>query len=110
MAANRLNQESRARVPAENEGSGLRSWGIVLAVALVFLGWGLLIFYTVGVSWPPPWRYGVIPDVPGQSVYSVQGAEKRAGTAPSEEGEKIRRQHVAGPGGGTELSRARGGP
>ena len=59
------------------------SWVIVLAMALAFLLWGLFIFFVVGVSWPPPWRYGTIADVPGQSIYSVRGASKQAGTAPS---------------------------
>ncbi len=86
-----------------------RSWVIVLAVALGFLLWGLFIFSVVGVHWPPPWRYGTIADVPGQSVYSVRGAEKRAGTAPGEEGEGIRQQHVMGPSGKTEKTGGRGG-
>lgn len=85
------------------------SWSIVLALALAFLLWGLFIFYTVGVSWPPPWRYGTIDDVPGQSIYSVRGAEKQAGTAPSEEGEKVRQQHIMGKSGETEKPRGRGG-
>ncbi len=109
LKANNLIDKSQAAVPPEKEGSMARSWVIVLAVALAFLGWGLFIFYTVGVSWPPPWRYGTIPDVPGQSVYSVREAEKQAGTAPSEEGEGIRRQHVLGPSGKTEKNGGRGG-
>ena len=85
------------------------SWSIVLVMAIAFLFWGLFIFYTVGVSWPPPWRYGTIDDVPGQSIYSVRGAEKQAGTAPLEEGEKIRQQHVMGKSRGAEKSPDPGG-
>jgi hypothetical protein len=109
MGSNNLNRKGRAPVPPENEGSIARSFRIVLAVALAFLCWGLIICYTVGVSWPPPWRYGTIPDVPGQSVYSVRGAEKKAGTAPLEEGEKIRQQHVMGQSGEAEKSSGQGG-
>lgn len=109
MESNNLNKKSRAKVPSENEGSTAMSWSIVLAVAVAFLLWGLFIFYTVGVSWPPPWRYGTIADVPGQSIYSVSKAEKKAGTAPLEEGEKIRQQHGMGKSLETEKSRGQGG-
>ncbi len=81
-------------VPQPNEESAARDWIIVLAMALFFSLWGLLIYFAVGDGWPPPWRYGTIPDVPGQSVYSVQGAEERAGTAPQPE--KNREQHIMG--------------
>ena len=85
------------------------SWVIVLAMAVAFLLWGLFIFSVVGVSWPPPWRYGTIADVPGQSIYSVSGAEKQAGTAPLGEGEKIRQQHVMGQRSKTEKPLSQGG-
>jgi hypothetical protein len=79
----------------EKKESTAKSWIVVLSIALFFFLWGLFIFYTVGVGWPPGWRYGVVPDVPGQSVYSVQRAEERAGTALLK-GEKIRKQHIMG--------------
>ncbi len=81
----------------KDEGSGIKSWAIVTAIALSFFLYGILVFYIVGVSWPPPWRYGTIADVPGQSVYGVRGAEKAAGTAPLGD-ENVRRQHVMGQG------------
>ncbi|MGC1402095.1 MAG: hypothetical protein WA974_04125 [Thermodesulfobacteriota bacterium] len=109
MSSNNLNNTNRAKVPPENEGSTAMNWVIVLAMALAFLLWGLFIFFVVGVSWPPPWRYGTIVDVPGQSIYSVRGASKQAGTAPLEEGEKIRQQHVMGQSGKTEKPRSPGG-
>jgi hypothetical protein len=86
------------KISPENEGSMALSWVIVLAMAMAFLLWGIFIFSVVGVSWPPPWRYGTIADVPGQSIYSVSGAEKQAGTAPLGEGGKVRQQHVMGRG------------
>ena len=49
----------------------LKSWLIVLAVAVVFLSWGLFIFFAVGDKGPPPWDYGVVEDIPGQSPYST---------------------------------------
>lgn len=69
---------------------------MVLAISLFFFFWGLLIYFSVGDTWPPAWHYGTVPDVPGQSVYSVQGSEKRAGTAPLA-GDKNREQHIMGP-------------
>jgi hypothetical protein len=83
--------------PSNDESSTAMSWVIVVGIALSFFLWGIFVFFVVGVSWPPPWRYGTVADVPGQSVYGVRGAEKAAGTAPLEEG-KVRRQHVMGRG------------
>jgi hypothetical protein len=87
--------QNRIKDPQTHKDSSARSWIIVLAVSLFFFLWGLFIFFAVGDGWPPPWRYGTVPDVPGQSVYSVQGAEERAGTAPLG-GETIREQHIMG--------------
>jgi len=61
---------------------------VVLSIALFFFLWGLFIYYAVGVGQTPFWRYGVVPDVPGQSIYSVKGG-------PSGE-EAVRRQHIMG--------------
>jgi hypothetical protein len=87
----------------EKEDSPARSWSIVISMALIFFLWGMLIFFFVGVTWPPPWEYGTIPDVPGQSVYSVQTAEEKAGTAFSPSND-IPVQHVMGSPGDKEKS------
>ena len=50
----------------------LRSWIIVIAIAVVFVVWGLFIFFTLGDKGPPPWDFGVIRDVPGESPYSTE--------------------------------------
>ena len=89
------NNPNKANVSQENVESAAKGWILVLAISLFFFLWGLFIYFTIGDSWPPPWRYGTVPDVPGQSVYSVQGSEKRAGTAPLA-GEKNREQHIMG--------------
>jgi hypothetical protein len=81
--------------PQERKESFAKSWIVVFCIALFFFLWGLFIFYTVGTGRPPAWRYGIMPDVPGQSVYSVQGAEERAGTA-FLKGKTIRKQHIMG--------------
>jgi hypothetical protein len=71
---NNLNNPNHAAVSREGDQADLRSWVIVLAIAVSFLTWGLVIFLTVGVSWPPPWRYGTVADVPGQSIYRLLSA------------------------------------
>ena len=80
---------------------------VVCAIAITFFLWGMLIFYLVGASWPPPWHYGIIDDVPGQSIYAVHGAENKAGTAPLG-GEKVRQQHIMGKDGETDTIRDKG--
>jgi hypothetical protein len=108
MNSSNQNNPSNANVSRNDEPSAVRDWIIVLVISVCFFFWGLLIYYAVGDSWPPPWRYGTVPDVPGQSVYSVSQAEKRAGTAPLE-GARIREQHVRGEGNGSEKPRDKGG-
>ena len=86
---------ARSQGPQEHKESTAKSWIVVFSIAFFFFFWGLFIFYTVGAGRSPSWRYGKMPDVPGQSVYSVQGAEERAGTAMM--GRKvIRKQHIMG--------------
>jgi hypothetical protein len=81
--------------PQGRKESFAKSWIVVFSIAFFFFLWGLFIFFTVGVGQPPAWRYGIMPDVPGQSVYSVQGAEERAGTAMLKE-KTFRKQHIMG--------------
>jgi len=51
----------------------LHDWLVPLVLALGFLLWGLGIYFTVGVKWPPAWNFGAVPDVPGLSEYSSSG-------------------------------------
>lgn len=76
-----------------------RSWAIVLGIALSFLAWGLLIFFTVGDKGPPGWDFSVVEDIPGQSAYSTREVKP---FVPGESyepqpGEPVPGQHVAGP-------------
>jgi hypothetical protein len=48
------------------------SWLVPLAIAAVFLIWGLAIFFLVGDKGPPAWDFGVVEDIPGQSPYSTE--------------------------------------
>jgi hypothetical protein len=108
MNSSNRNNPRYANVSRKEEPSAVRDWIIVLAISVCFFFWGLLIYYAVGDGWPPPWRYGTVPDVPGQSVYSVGQAAKRAVTAPLE-GERIREQHVRGGRTGSERPGDKGG-
>ncbi|MEJ5376254.1 MAG: hypothetical protein WHX93_06725 [bacterium] len=51
----------------------LRGWFIVVGMALLFVGWGLLLFFLVGDKGPAPWDFGVIKDVPGEAAHSSVG-------------------------------------
>jgi hypothetical protein len=55
----------------EQDERTFRSLVIVVAIALSFLAWGLLIFFSVGDKGSPPWDFGVVQDIPGESVYST---------------------------------------
>ena len=47
-------------------------WIIVVAIAILFVLWGLFIFSAVGDKGPPSWDFGVIKDIPGESPYSTE--------------------------------------
>jgi hypothetical protein len=52
-----------------------RSWLIVVAIAVLFLAWGLFVFFSVGEKGPPDWDFGVVEDIPGQSPYATEYTE-----------------------------------
>jgi hypothetical protein len=81
--------------PQGKKESTIKGWIIVFSIALFFFLWGLFIYYAVGVGQVPAWRYGVVSDVPGQSVYSIQRAEEQSDKAISEE-KTVRKQHIMG--------------
>ena len=54
------------------ERSNQIGWIVVVAMAVVFILWGLFIFFTVGDKGPPSWDFGVIKDIPGESSYSTE--------------------------------------
>jgi len=60
-----MNTDSKSKAP-------LRSWIIILAMAALFLMWGLFIFFAVGDKGPPSWDFGVVKDIPGESPYSTE--------------------------------------
>jgi hypothetical protein len=62
-----LNQDKKAN---------LKSWIMVAAMAVLFILWGIFIFFTVGDKGPPPWDFGVFKDIPGESPYSTERPSK----------------------------------
>ena len=59
-------------MPEQTKETNWRGWFIVIAMALFFVLWGLFIFFAVGDKGPPPWDFGVIQDIPGESAYSTE--------------------------------------
>ena len=80
----------------DSSGAG-RTWAILTGIAVGFLLWGLFLFFALGDKGPPDWQYSVIPDIPGQSVYSTNTGEAPRGVSPSpNQGDMVEEQHVMG--------------
>ena len=79
--------------------SALRSWLVVVGIAVAFLVWGLLVYVSVGDKGVPNWNFGVVEDIPGQSPYSTHQTKKFPNLVPSLEtaGQNATRQHVMEP-------------
>lgn len=45
---------------------------IILFLSLVYVAWGLTVYHTVGMKWPPPWSFGEVKDLPASSEYSTE--------------------------------------
>jgi hypothetical protein len=67
----------------------LKIWLFVLGLAAWLLLYGIFVFMAVGDKGPPDWDFGVIPDTPGQSVYSTS-------PEPGGDSGQPEAQHVAG--------------
>jgi len=59
------------------EAFSIRDWAIIVFVAALIVCWGLLNFALVKDP-PRTWHFGVLPDAPGESVYSTEGAPQTA--------------------------------
>ena len=59
-------------VVEQKDNPTIKDWLIPIAIAVLFLVWGLLIFFMVGNKGQPPWDFGVVEDIPGQSPYSTE--------------------------------------
>jgi hypothetical protein len=65
----------------------LRGWVYVCGLALIFLLYGLFMFYMIGDKGPPGWDFGTVEDVPGQSIYSTHSGA--ASTLPDPEPQHV---------------------
>jgi len=74
-----VSAEMNNRSAHVSERTDLRSWVIVIGIALSFFLWGLFIYFSVGVKWPPNWNFGAVPDIPGESPYSNYGPQEIPG-------------------------------
>ncbi len=76
----------------------LLTWSVIVGLALGFIVWGVFAFYVIGDRWPPGWNYGVIPDVPGKSLYSIRRSEehRQFEVRPHQSAGPVERQHVRG--------------
>jgi flagellar basal body-associated protein FliL len=72
----------------EQENGG--SWIIILAMAILFIAWGIFAYFVIGEKGPHPWDFGTVEDIPGESAYSTYQPDRISGSYPSE------RQHVSG--------------
>ena len=59
-------------VAEQKDNQTIKDWLVPIAIAALFLLWGLLIFFMVGNKGQPPWDFGVVDDIPGQSPYSTE--------------------------------------
>ena len=59
-------------VVEQKENPTIKDWLVPIVIAVLFLLWGLLIFFMVGNKGQPPWDFGVVDDIPGQSPYSTE--------------------------------------
>ncbi len=49
----------------------LRGWLVVIGLALAFFAYGIFMFLAVGDKGPADWDFGVVEDIPGESIYST---------------------------------------
>lgn len=45
---------------------------IIFFLSVLYVAWGLTVYHTVGVKWPPPWNFGEVQDLPASSEYSTE--------------------------------------
>jgi len=99
MDCGEITMESKMHLSDSEERDKLdiRSLLIPIAMAVSFFLWGLLIFFSVGTKGPPPWGFGNIEDIPGESVYSSHKMKLELGTAGGPpQLQAVEPQHVMG--------------
>ena len=81
---------------SEEQRSALKSILLPLGIAIAFVIWGLVVFFSVGDRGSGEWILGAQPDVPGQSPFSTEGAHRSLGSLPGPKVDPARPQHVDG--------------
>ena len=66
----------------EADGKNWKGWLIVCTLAILFLIYGVFMYFVVGDKGPPDWNFGNVEDIPGQSVYSTHPAVRGAACTP----------------------------
>ena len=66
----------------EEGGNNWKAWLIVCTLAILFLIYGVFMFFFVGDKGPPDWNFGNVEDIPGQSVYSTHPSVGGTASAP----------------------------
>ena len=56
---------------SKSKNGEIRTLVFVFVLAVSFLAWGFLLFHTIGDKGPPPWDFGIVRDIPGESAYST---------------------------------------
>jgi hypothetical protein len=51
-----------------------QGWLIVIGLALAVSIYGVFMYFAVGDKGPPDWDFGIVEDIPGQSIYSTNPA------------------------------------
>ena len=75
-----MNQEKE--LEREESRKNRKGWIIVCTLAILFLIYGVFMYFVVGDKGPPDWNFGNVEDIPGQSLYSTHPAVGGTASAP----------------------------
>ena len=75
-----MNQDKE--MEREESKKNWKGWLIVCTLALLFLIYGVFMYFVVGDKGPPDWNFGNVEDIPGQSVYSTHPGVGGTASAP----------------------------
>ena len=93
-----MNQDKE--MEREQGGNNWKAWLIVCTLAVLFLIYGVFMYFVVGDKGPPAWDFGTVEDIPGQSSYSTHPPRQGKGTEPEPQHVSQKPAHV-----GTEASK-----
>jgi hypothetical protein len=75
-----MNQDKE--MEREESRKNWKDWFIVCTLAILFLIYGVFMYFIVGDKGPPDWNFGNVEDIPGQSVYSTNPAGQGPAAVP----------------------------